>query len=114
MTAPEPGTAVLQAVAVASLAGVRTRLELVLTPAEGGAVAGIVSVACCPGMALASFLLYADEIEFFDAPCRKTDRALVRTFGMPAGAVREAFCDLATQVVRDMVRDPDPTPATVH
>jgi hypothetical protein len=108
----------LKAVAPVWIGGVRTRLEVVMRPADGGrAVLGVVGVAACPGVALTSFELVGDEIDFRDLADAKTDRALVRLFGMPAVDVRELAADLATELVRDLVTDPppaQPTPTTVH
>lgn len=109
---------ILKAVAPVCIAGVRTRLEVVMRPADGGrAVFGVVGVAACPGVALTSFELVGDEIEFFDPVDARADRALVRLFGMPAVDVRELAADAATELVRDLVTDPppaQPTPTTVH
>lgn len=117
MTAPDP-TPVLKAVAPVCIAGLRTRLEVVMRPADGGrAVLGVVGVAACPGVALTSFELRGNEIEFRDPVDAKADRALVRLFGLPAVDVRELAADLATELVRDLVTDPppaQPTPTTVH
>lgn len=111
MSEPTP---ILKAVARTSVGGVRTRLELVLTPAEGGALAGLVSVACCPGAAVATLLLRGNELKFFDVVCRKTDRALARAFQMPACDVRDRCCDLVEEMIADIVTGAHPADATVH
>lgn len=56
-----------------------------------------------PGVALASFELRGNEIEFRDPVDAEADRALVRLFGLPALDVRELAADLATELVRDLV-----------
>ena len=114
---PDP-IPMLKAVAPVWIGEVRTRLEVVMRPADGGrAVFGVVGVAACPGVVLTSFRLVGDEIDFRDPVDAKTDRALVRLFGLPAVDVRELAADAATQLVRDLVTDPLPTlptPTTVH
>lgn len=105
---------VLHARANVSIVGVRTTADLLLGPAgDGRAVVGLLGLSACPGVSLLRVVLSGDRLECCDVVDPEVDRQLARIFGLPAAAVRDVCCELAADMIADMVVDP-PTPTTVH
>lgn len=110
---PDPPP-MLKAVAPVWIGGVRAIAELLLGPAdEGRAVVGLLGLSACPGVSLLRVVLSGDRLECCDVVDPEVDRQLARIFGLPAAAVRDVCCELAADMIADMVVDP-PTSTRVH
>lgn len=102
---------VLRATARFWLGGRRTTAELLLGPADDGvAMVGVLGLGACPEVCLLRLLLRGNSLELSDVVDPEADRQLAQAFGLPADEIRDICCELATQMLADMLEQPAEQP----